>query len=85
MRALFHKRSVKQLHHGLLESKFKPTSKISHILEKMYSGVIGTMVLEESIGAAKNAKRSKACRKFRRPETSAQQLFCIVLFVLYLP
>ena len=54
---------------------------VHRFVDKKYCGVISTTILKEFIGAAKNCKQIKQCRKFRRPETSAHHLLSLVVVV----
>ena len=66
------KTSCKQIRYGLEEAQFRPTQKVRTFLVKKYTGCRSTLAVEECIGAAKNWRQVKQCKKFRRPETCAQ-------------
>ena len=63
--------SCKQMRLALQFHKHKPTKGLKEFLVERYAGTLTTLATEEFVGAAKNHKELKQCRKFRRPERCA--------------
>lgn len=75
-RHLLAKISNLQLFFAFRSTGWVVTSSIRDLLFQRMRGTISTVACEEMIGCAKNARATKANRKFRKPETSALEHPC---------
>ena len=67
--------SCRQVRAGLEKHRYCNSTEIKVFTKTKYTGTISSLACELSIGAAKNYKSAKGCRKYRRPETGTQQVF----------
>ena len=67
------KTTMLQFRHGLEACNWEWTQEMQDFQAEKHEGAITSLICEECNGAGKNFKNAKMNRKYRRPETSAQQ------------